>query len=39
MYIRGLTNCAHGYERAHNMHAKKFLRAQNYVHVNQSKHF
>ena len=35
---QGSTNCAHGDERARNVHAKRFSRAQNYVHVNQSKH-
>ena len=34
---QGSTNCAHGDERARNVHAKKFLCAQNYVHVNQPK--
>ena len=32
-------NCAHGDERARNVHVKRFSRARNYVHVNQSKHF
>ena len=32
--IQGSTNCMHSYEHAHNMHAKKFLHAWNYVHVN-----
>ena len=35
---QGLTNCMHGDKCAHNVHAKRFLRAQNYMHVNQSKH-
>ena len=35
----GSTNCAHGDERARNVHVKRFSRAQNYVHVNHSKHF
>ena len=39
--FQGLTNCAHGDDCAHNVHAKKFLHAQNliYVHVKQSNHF
>ena len=36
---QGSRNCTHGDERAPNVHAKRFLRARNYVHVNQSKHF
>ena len=39
MDTQGLTNYAHSDEHACNMHAKMFSRAQNYVHVNQSKHF
>ena len=35
---QGSTNCAHGDERARNVHAKGFSLARNYVHVNQSKH-
>ena len=34
---QGSTNCVHGDKRACNMHAKKLLHAQNYVHTNQSK--
>ena len=34
----GSKNCMHSYKHARNMRAKIFLRAQNYVHVNQSKH-
>ena len=30
----GLTNCTHGDKRAHNVHAKRFLRARNYRQVN-----
>ena len=37
--IQGLTNCAHSDERAHNVHAKRFSRARNYIHVNQSKSY
>ena len=37
--IQGSTNCAHGDERARNVHVKRFSRAGNYVHVNQSKYF
>ena len=37
--IRGSTKCAYGDERARDVHARRFLRARNYVHVNQSKHF
>ena len=36
---QGSTNCMHGDERACNMHIKRFLHAQNYVHINQSKHY
>ena len=36
-YIQGSTNFMHHDERALNVHAKRFLRAQNYVHINQSK--
>ena len=34
---QGSTNCAHGDERARNVHVKRLSRARNYVHVNQSK--
>ena len=36
--VQGSTNCAHGDERAYNVHGKRFSRARIYVHVNQSKH-
>ena len=36
---QGSTNCVHGDEQAHNVHAKRFFHAQNYVRVNQLKHF
>ena len=36
--FQGSTNCVHGDECACNMHAKRFSRARNYVHLNQSKH-
>ena len=36
-HILGSTNCKHGDERACNVHTNRFLCAQNYVHVNQSK--
>ena len=32
------TNCANSDERARNLHTKRFSRAGNYVHANQSKH-
>ena len=35
--VQGSTNCAHGDERARNVHVKSLSRAQNYVHVNQLK--
>ena len=35
---QGLTNCTYGDERAYNVHAKRFLRARNYTHINRSKH-
>ena len=34
----GLDKLQHGDEHAHNVHAKRFSHAQNYVHANQSKH-
>ena len=36
---QGSTNYPHSDERVPNMHAKMFLCAWNYLHVNQSKHF
>ena len=36
--IQGLTNCTHGDEHVHNVHAKRLSLALNYVQVNQSKH-
>ena len=35
---QGLTNCMHGDDCAFNMHAKSSPCAQNYKHINQSKH-
>ena len=35
---QGSINCAHGDEPARNVHAKRFSRAPNYLHVNQSKY-
>ena len=35
---QSLINCTHNEKRARNVHAKRFLRAQNDMHVNQSKH-
>ena len=35
---RGSIICVHSDERARNVHAMRFLRTRNYVHVNQSKH-
>ena len=35
---QGWTNYVHSDEREHNVQAKRFLHARNYVHVNQTKH-
>ena len=39
IYFQGSTNCVPGDKHARNVHAKRFWRAQNHMHVNQSKHF
>ena len=36
--IQDLINCVYSHECVRNVHAKRFLRARNYLHVNQSKH-
>ena len=35
---QGSTNCSRGDEPGHNLYTKKFLHAQNYMYVHQSKH-